>query len=411
MPGPLFNRCLLAGAILLSGPLVAATGVGNYLKQTDPTLAIEFNPFNSDARVNRILHEFASPAAKDNLEPLYEDALTLITYAPTDARGYSLLAEVYHQADRQETAESLFETALNYSKTEIHALLRSFAYLAESGDYSTALDRMDLISRRWPQHFGSLAPYIAAILTKTEGYKKALELLQQDPPWRSRFFAALRRDDGSEDIAYQLHLDLHRLEGKSDPAETGPTMQSLIRGGRYLMAHRLFLFTLSDDDKKRNGYVFNSDFSAEPTPRPFDWRMSNSASAQVYWIGQSVTGDSEMRIRFLGKPVKTIGLSQLVRLPPGSFSITVEYSTSGLKIPKGLYLDLECVGQRQNAARLEFPERNLIHQQIRRDFKVGPDGCDLFKISLDTDLIAESFRYRYQGTLSFHEIRIDRLVS
>lgn len=59
-------------------------------------------------------------------------------------------------------------------------------------------------------------------------------------------------------------------------------------------------------------------------------------------------------------------------------------------------------------ARIAFPEAKSINQTLSEPFTVDAGDCGLYQIHIVTDLIAESFRYRYSGTLNLHDVRIER---
>lgn len=404
-------RFALACAICLSAPLAIFTGTSNFFQQRAPELSLTFNPFNAEARINHLiagLSRYQRQAGKAGLEEVRQEAEWQLAYSPADARGYSLLGETYYLSGEHEIAMQLFGHALARSKTEIHALQRSIELLANQGRFAEALERADLTWRRWPDHFERIAPHLAAMLQAPAAYEKALELLQQSPPWTSRFFRALAGDEAGLLLAYRLHDDLHRLHGQSLPDEAAGTMRSLLNAGRADLAHRLFLFTQSEADRRLAGYVFNGEFAARPGPRPFDWQARDNASAEVKWAGDASGGDSEIRIRFLGKPVRNIHISQTLYLPPGSYSLSMEYSASGLETPRGLFLRLACFKPRRPFARIDIPPQRVSREILAADFEVPEQGCSLFRIGMETGLIAESFYHAYRGTLSLHAVRIER---
>src|SRR5690606_20753690 len=103
----------------------------------------------------------------------------------------------------------------------------SFELLARKGRFAEAMERVDLISRRWSKHFPEIAPHIATMLGNPAAYEKTLELLRGAPPWAGRFFRALSGDENGLVLAYRLQTDLHRLDGQSLPLEAENTMRAL----------------------------------------------------------------------------------------------------------------------------------------------------------------------------------------
>lgn len=395
-------------AICLSVPIVFSTGISNFLESSAPELALALNPFHGDAKVNVISRQLSESTSADDLIVIRAQAQELVSIAPIDARAFSLVGETYLRTQDDDVARRYFETALQFSKTEISALQRTYGFMLQDGEISEALDRLDLILRRWPGQFEPLVPSMPYVLNTSEGYSKALDLLANQPPWRLQFLRALNRDSDSLNLLNRILLDLHAVEGQSDPTEVATAMYSLIREKRYDSAHRLFLITQSDADRDNNGYVFNSAFDLKPSNRPFDWSISDNAAAQIKWVETGLGQTGQMRIRFLGKPAKSIGIRQYVRLPPGSYEFLVQFSGAGLQLPKGLFVELRCRDPWSKIARIAIPKGTSVNQSRSISFQVDRDSCGIFWIWLTTDLIAESFRYRYNGTLEVHEIRIEK---
>ncbi len=391
---------------------VGLTGLGNWLQDTAPEMALVFDPFNADARVNRLAAGFGAPDVRERLPELRAMAHNLIHHAPIDARGYSLLGEAWIRSGDEDRAQGLFEAALAMSQTEIHALLRTFSSAVAAGDMASAIDRLDIIFRRWPERFEALAPSVPALLRDPAGYRAALQALRRRPPWRRRFLGVLNRDPAGPDLAFRLHLDLGRPDGLHDPAESGDALRALVRARQYERAFHLFMATLPEREMALSGTVFNGSFAAAPSPRPFDWTIRStagvSASREEEMGGED--GGASLVLRFRGRPVKHIAVSQHVSLGSGDYRLFTRVSSRRLVAPKGLFWRLECIDPRAQVARIDIPARALENQTLDTGFRVEPGACGLFRLHMGTDLIAESFRYGYSGILSVHEIRIEKVA-
>lgn len=397
---------LLICATSLSVLLVLCTGISNLLAQRAPDLALAVNPFHAEARLQRIVSRLARSGDPAEIR---REAERQVALAPADARGYSLLAEVHYRSGDTDLARELFAAALDRAKTEIHALKRSIEFLARQGDFAEVMEQVDLIARRWPDHFPAIAPHLAVLLQDPAAYGRTLELLRDSPPWAGEFFRALSNDENGLDFAYRLQVDLSRQDGQSLPLEAENTMRALIRVKQYDLAYRLFLFTQTEADKELAGYVFNGDFAARPGRRPFDWQIRDNASAEAHWAAGEDGG--HVRIRFLGKPVRTVGVSQTLHLPSGRYALMLEYSAAGLEIPRGLFLRLRCQSAPREAARIVIPEERAVRQRLAVEFEVDPDDCSFYILAVETALIADSFLYAYRGTVTLHGVHIERIES
>ena len=125
----------------------------------------------------------------------------------------------------------------------------------------------------------------------------------------------------------------------------------------------------------------------------------------------AVEGEGGATVRFLNTPVKNTALQQYIQLPPGSYKISLAASARNLKLPKELFWSIRCVGPAGEIARFNIPEGTYNRQALSLDFSVGPAGCPMQLLKLETAAIAESWRFRYVGTLVMHKLSIERLSS
>ncbi len=401
---------LAVGALTLA--LVALTGIGNFYQGSHPQRALAFNPFDVDARATLIEQSVLAeaPTASPDLATVAQQA---IRFAPIDARSYSLLAEVQQQLGNDRLAESLFGTALTLSKTEGLALQRTLQSALTNRDFAGALDKLDILFRRYPAAFSAFAPAIPPLLSDQDGYQLALAVLRNDPPWRGRFLSFLDRDPASIDLAYRLQLALNGSGNANRPGEVGGTLNALIRNRDFGRAFRLFLLTQSEEDRQHGGYIFNAAFDLEPSGRPFDWTIHNSPGVNMFRETREQSGapESSLLVQFLGKPVKRIGIGQYIYLPPGEYRLRADIDAANLRAPKGLYFSLACIDPRDGLARLDVPEGSYRARTLEADFDLPDSSCKMLRLDMQTDLIAESFRYAYTGSLSIQGITIDKRTS
>ncbi|TIX68514.1 MAG: hypothetical protein E5V25_13095, partial [Mesorhizobium sp.] len=125
----------------------------------------------------------------------------------------------------------------------------------------------------------------------------------------------------------------------------------------------------------------------------------------------AVEGEGGATVRFLNTPVKNTALSQYIELPPGSYKISLVASARNLKLPKELFWSIRCVDPAAEIARFNIPEGTYNRQALSQDFSVGPAACPMQLLRLETAAIAESWRFRYVGTLVMHKLSIERLSS
>lgn len=394
--------------------VVALTGLSNHYRQTDPNRALAINPLNTNAIADLLLLNITGDEPSENSAgDLHGVARDAIRYAPIDARARGLYGEVLVRQGETEYANSVFETALSLSNTEAMALQRTLRRAVEEGNSEAAIEKLDILFRRWPSQFSSFAPVLPFLLTMPQGYQNALAALGETPPWRGSFLGYLNRDPATVDFAYRLQLDLNSNAAETNPREIGGTVSALLRYKRYDLAYRLFLLTLNEDERLHYGYVFNGGFELEPSARPFDWNLRDRPGVSVSRrSGDPETADSSaLDIRFLGKPVRQVGVQQSLFLPRGRYELSVELDASNLKIPRGLYIEVLCMEPRAIITRLDIPEGSYRSRILKSEFSMPDTDCFLSKFEMGTDLIAESFRYRYVGGLTIRNVAIRKIGS
>lgn len=313
----------------------------------------------------------------------------------------------------EKTADALFDIALSLSRTEAIALQRTMIRAAADGDHAAAIEKLDILFRRWPEQFSAFADAIPQLLRTPDGYETALAALANHPPWRARFLQTLNTDPDSIDLAYRLQLDLNQDTEETVPREIGGTLSGLLRARRYDQAYRLFLLTLNETDRAHYGYVFNSGFDLEPSGRPFDWRLASRPGVKLSRTAIDTPDGKDFRLdlQFLGKPIKRIDVGQFLYLPAGQYRMTINIDASNLTAPKGLHFDIICIDPKSRIMRIDVPQGSYRRETLEGNFILPDAGCELFRLEMGTDLIAESFRYRYTGTLSVHSISLGRISS
>ena len=124
-------------------------------------------------------------------------------------------------------------------------------------------------------------------------------------------------------------------------------------------------------------------------------------------VGNNADGTAgNLTLGFLGKPVKNISLSQYIYLPAGKYRLSAETSAYNLKAPRGLYWKIDCINPVEAIARIDIPEGSYRNRMLQTEFDLPDSSCRMTRLQMGTDLIAESFRYPYSGTMRIHEVAL-----
>ncbi|WP_287227417.1 hypothetical protein [Mesorhizobium sp.] len=413
---PLMQNLRRSGVWFAASVLVLAAssiGLSRFLENETPTVSLALDPLNVNALIGEITHDLNDTSNAPDLDALLVKAESALRFDLADARLYSLIGEIKYRKGEKDQAYEFFDQARKLSKTEIHALQRSIGRSIETGDLAKAVGEIDILLRRWPEQFPDIAEGLPTILSNPDGYQAVLEAIRAAAPWRSNLFAALSRTSDGIDAANRLLLDLTGLGAPPKSNELSLVINGFINQKQYEPAYRLFLFSLSDEERKLGGYIFNSTFEPVTSGKPFDWQVGDQSGLEVTLATaqNAVEGEGGATVRFLNTPVKNAALQQYIQLPPGSYKVSLAASARNLKLPKELFWSIRCVGPAGEIARFHIPEGTYNRQALSQEFSVGPTGCPMQLLKLETAAIAESWRFRYVGTLVMHKLSIERLSS
>ncbi|MER9358573.1 hypothetical protein [Mesorhizobium sp. M0500] len=393
--------------------MASSIGLSRFLETETPAVSLVLDPLNTDALTAEISSDLNDTNNATDLDALLAKAKRALTFDLADARLYSLIGEIKYRQGEKDEAYQLFDQARKLSKTEIHALQRSIGRNIEAGDLPKAVGEIDILLRRWPDQFPAIAEGMPPILSNPDGYQAVLMAIRAQAPWRASLIYALIKTPEQINFANRLLLDLTGSSAPPNSSELTAAISGYIRQKQYEPAYRLFLFTLSEQQRKLGGYIFNSTFEPVPSGKPFDWQVPGQSGLEVTFAASrdAVEGEGGATVRFLNTPVKNTALQQYVQLPPGSYKISLVASARNLKLPKELFWSIKCLGPAGEIARFNIPEGTYNRQKLSQDFSVVPTGCPMQLLTLQTAAIAESWRFRYVGTLIMHKLSVERLPS
>ncbi|WP_419696316.1 tetratricopeptide repeat protein [Mesorhizobium muleiense] len=400
----------VASALVL---VASSIGLSRYLEIETPAVSITLDPLNVDALIAEITGDLNDANNAPDLDALLAMARRALAFDLADARLYSLIGEIKYRQGEKDEAYRLFNQALKLSKTEIHALQRSIGRSIETGNLPKAVAEIDILLRRWPDRFSSIVGGLPTILSNPDGYEAVLAAIKAEAPWRAALFAALENTSEGLDFASRLLLDLTGSSAPPKASELSAVISGYILQRKYETAYRLFLFSLSDQERKLAGYIFNSTFEPVSDGRPFGWQNRDQPGLEVTFATSqgAAEGEAGATVRFLNTPVKSTALEQYIQLPPGSYKISLVASARNVKLPKELFWSIRCVDPAGEIARFNIPEGTYSRRNLSQDFSVEPATCSLQLLKLQTAAIADSWRFRYVGTLIMHKLSIERLPS
>jgi hypothetical protein len=399
-PLPIRVVALATGLVTSLGILAAA--VSQTLQPISPWAAVLINPFSDRARVEAIVGGLEEKTP--DLDVLQRLAETGSSISPSDGRYLSLLGLVDARSGDAKAAQQHFIDALAIMPTEIQALLNRFADAISKNDVGMAVRRLSVISRRWPGQWTLVEPYLPSLLSTPEGLTSAAEIIGDNPKSRDRMLASLVAEPRTTTLAASL-LNVWKEGGKVPIDElltqTRQVSNALVQAEQYDQAYFLFRQTMDAEMEKVTGYVHNGQFLMKPTGSYFDWRVSPQSGARLTFSADG------LNIRFLNTPVRFAALQQILRLPPGSYSLNARYSSREMVAPKPLQFIVRCIsGALLGQMPLEAGTRPQAVAAV--EFSV-PADCKALRLQMTNDFQALSWSNRYNGNITLHEVNIQRL--
>lgn len=327
--------------------------------------------------------------------------------SPSDARGYSLLANIKLAQGKKEDADRLFEKALKTAPTERSALAHVLESAMQAGDVDRALDVLDVLLRRWPDVFPKVAPLLDILARDPAGSVLLASRLKTKPPWRSLVIFRLLKEGAGRALVQKLLVQARASGQAVNHSEIAALIRAYLSSGDILTAYRSFVLTLSATERQQLGYVFDPDFRLKSGSRPFVWHIGKTADVEISYPWYGGGGKGGLSIQFRDAPTRLGNITQILALPPGNYTLNIKVTARSLAAPKGLFWDLVCAGKGGRRIRVSIPDGVYKEKTLSGAFTI-PQECASQKLVLNTGVRTASWSARYQGEAIFHEVAVER---
>lgn len=387
--------------------IILSIGLSRNLEEDQSVLSLKLYPLNFEAAFNKVYKNIDHELSKEELKSLEENIIAFLPTHAGDARLYSLLGEIKRLYGEQDESYTAFDRALQISKTEVNALLWTIWRLIDEGKELDALERLDVLFRRWPARITPLAPFVAEVFSQEDYYEKFLQKLNTNPPWRQSLINVLSRSPETMFLAAHLLQDLAKGETLPSNTELSTIIAQLIHNKQYSLAYQTFLITLNSADKEVNGYIHNSRFIRPLSGRFFDWQVANHTGIKIKFASQQDSGINHgAQLTFNNTPVRRLSFDQYIALPPGMFQLSFDVSSQKSKLPKGLLWQISCLENNKKLAEVNIDPGTYLLTSKTTTFTIPSDKCQLQSLQLITKAIGENWNDRYSGNLMFDNISI-----
>ena len=329
--------------VLLATETIRRTAAHRYA-DSDPALALAFEPADPDARENeatRLTGLVLTAHSSIGAARAEDQATRLIRAEPmrvSALRDLGLLADA--SGDRPRAAAIMAQAAARgYRDTATQAWLLRQALTRE--DLAAALPRLDAVLRVSPEMEPRLFPALFTLLSVPDGARSLAAWLVAKPPWRDRFLVYAALDAPMLDPGLDL---FHRLDALNSPpgdAAESALLYRLVGDGRFGEARALWLAKLPPR-LRNSGAPYDGNFRGLPGPAPFNWHYELPAGERLR-LEHADDGRPVLAIDVPGEHAQPLA-GQLVMLTPGAWRLSADVRVRSPASGAAITLDITCAG-------------------------------------------------------------------
>lgn len=252
-------------------------------------------------------------------------------------------------------------------------------------DYAAALYGLDGLIRAKPERMAELLAVVASFAETGQSMAPLVDVLAQNPPWRSALLAWVGEKSAQADTGYRLLSALKKNGSPVTTAELRPYLNRLIAERAYDKANFVWLDFLSDVELRKAAFVFDGEFALDLGNRYFDWTYNPLNNVDLRIVPRaSGSTDRVLRVDFASGRTAFANFYQILRLSPGSYVLSGEAKAENLENEGGLVWRLYCISK-ENTLIAESP-RNLgsvAWGAFDKSFVVPPVTCDTQQLRLE----------------------------
>jgi hypothetical protein len=339
----------------------------------------------------------------------FEEIRTLaeraIVASPLDAEAFRILGAT----SPQDVAADFMRASLRRSIHETDTLLWLMQQGFAAGRYAETARIANILLLVRPQLLPAAMPILAQMAEKKEAVNEIDRLMAARPRWRDSFLNDLVLAVRDARTPLRVFLPLRETPFP-------PTNESLGRYIGFLLQHRLYTFAydvwrsfLPAQQLEKTGLLFNGGFEAALSGLPFDWVITRGDATTIEVVAQSDNpGRRALSIAYGSGRSSPHGVSQFVRLAPGSYRMTGRYS-GGLVGRRGLRWQVSCI---DGSAALGESDMALgvarDWKTFAFDFTVPAENCLLQQVKLGLAARSPS-EWLVSGRLLYADLAIEPL--
>ena len=397
---------------LIASLAIIANFSSDFFVGSNPDVALKLNPLKPNARLiiaqNLVAKNLNSNEKTRSLDEAQRHLKVAMSLSPSDARSFGFMGVVQAQQGNADEALAHFHHAQNLSPAEFHSLLHMFLHNLQNNQFSEATERLSLIFKRWPSQIERIEPLLPLILTRPEGVQKLIEILPENPKGLMTLLDLTTKDPANIRLTVPLVQAWVKNDVEGSVGASNFVLSRMITARQYNLAYFFYRSILPYRDQSDSAYVINGNFERSPSSSPFDWRIRDQAGVVTTINTASGTENGYLEIRFLDSPVRYQGISQVVRLPPGRYTLSIDYETLGLKGPKPLEVYIRCLENSSLVEKMAFLDGTNVDARLELNVEIPTERCKLQKLSISSAPFAQSWQNRFDGLIRIKNVAARR---
>jgi len=319
-------------AIALAGEMLRRT-VAHRLEQSDPRLALAWEPSDAAAREN-LANQLLAAVLATKHPATAEVALLTIRAVATRALADGPLHEAalrdfgiaaYTSGDKA-TARAIMTRASLRGKRDIAAGGWWLQQALESGDVVGAVTRVDALLRSQPDLEPRLFPVIAALVGVPAARSAWATRLAANPPWREAVLSDLAAKGPDTDATAALFLEFRARSSSPEDDELGALLTRIALAGGYDEARSMWVKLVPAGAASITAAPYDGAFRKAPGPAPFNWHIYplEGGAAQM----ETVPGfGSVLSVSYPASAKPTVA-EELLTLAPGAYRLSGKWRVS-----------------------------------------------------------------------------------
>jgi hypothetical protein len=220
--------------------------------------------------------------------------------------------------------------------------------------YAAAAKYADALLRTWPRSMPLIIPSLATMAETPDAREALVNLLADNPPWRSSFFLYLKGHIRDPRAPLKILLALKATPHPPTLREIGAYLRLLLDNKLYRSSYYSWLQFLTPAELNSAGLLFNGDFALVPSGLPYDWTITSGDGATIEIAPKDEhSTDRALSIELGPGRVDFHPVSQLLSLAPGRYTLSGSFK-GDIHGRRGLRWSVECLTKPRTLAKTEM---------------------------------------------------------